>query len=147
LVRSTIRNATRRSATSASQGPDVLSGIPPRTKSPELAAGKEYLIERRASYQLIPSPTFPVLTCLPLPQSTVIRLESFTESIYDRSASSLGIFYSLLIGRTQAGWLRIDRDLHDLAGELVVTSFRLHFVRMREESINAMRLATPRTPN
>jgi hypothetical protein len=52
-----------------------------------------------------------------------------TESIYDRSASSLGIFYSPLIGRTQAGWLGIDCDLHDLAGELVVTLLRLHFMR------------------
>src|SRR5664279_6647628 len=44
-----------------------------------------------------------------------------TESVFDRCRLILSILYSFLIGRTQSGWLRIDRDLEDLAGELVVS--------------------------
>src|SRR5450631_1060453 len=44
-----------------------------------------------------------------------------TESVFSHGRLILGIFYSFLIGRTQPGWLGIDRDLEDLAGELVVS--------------------------
>src|ERR1019366_4242040 len=54
-------------------------------------------------------------------QPSAISLDVMTESVYDRFRRLLGIFYSLLIGRTQPGWFRIDRDLDDLAGELVVS--------------------------